>query len=290
MSPTSRHGDPAMFMVSVDQRLLIDRQEGEWKRKLEIRYWSHTGGMCGRPVAACAQLATERNQEAFPGRDLGLSGVCRPLALCVARRSGRPAPSGSSGSVQMFRRAQTRMARCPSIRRMNPASRCVLRLGGPCSPACTDHAYGGCRPPPCFCCSPPRCRRPVTTARSPPSGRGTAARPSPWRARGDAVRSSPSRNPNRNLRHRRPHRLPPLPHRPHRPHRLHRHLRHLRRLRQLRHLCLHPHPQNRIRSPRHRGPPCAPHRRPRHPSHFPPTRNRRARHHGPGRHWSHSPF
>ncbi|MFE9909792.1 hypothetical protein [Streptomyces clavifer] len=45
----SRHGDPAMFMVSVDQRLLIDRQESEWKRKLEIRYWSHTGGMCIGP-------------------------------------------------------------------------------------------------------------------------------------------------------------------------------------------------------------------------------------------------
>lgn len=49
MSPTSRHGDPAMFMVSVDQRLLIVRQESEWKRKLEIRYWSHTSGMCNRP-------------------------------------------------------------------------------------------------------------------------------------------------------------------------------------------------------------------------------------------------
>ncbi|CAD5918539.1 protein of unknown function [Streptomyces sp. KY75] len=43
-----RHGDPAMFMVSVDQRLLIDRQESEWKRKLGIRYWSHSGGNNGR--------------------------------------------------------------------------------------------------------------------------------------------------------------------------------------------------------------------------------------------------
>lgn len=53
MSPTSRHGDPAMFMVSVDQRLLIDRQESERKRKLAVRYWSHTSGMCNRPVAKC---------------------------------------------------------------------------------------------------------------------------------------------------------------------------------------------------------------------------------------------
>ncbi|MEU3208707.1 RNA methyltransferase, partial [Streptomyces cyaneofuscatus] len=41
-----------MFMVSVDQRLLIDRQESEWKRKSGIRYWSHSGGNNGRSVAA----------------------------------------------------------------------------------------------------------------------------------------------------------------------------------------------------------------------------------------------
>lgn len=45
----SRHGDPAMFMVSVDQRLLIDRQESEWKRQLQIRYWSHAAHMSTGP-------------------------------------------------------------------------------------------------------------------------------------------------------------------------------------------------------------------------------------------------
>ena len=49
-----------MFMVSDDQRLLIDRQESEQKRKLSIRYWSHTSGMCNRPVAACEHAATDR--------------------------------------------------------------------------------------------------------------------------------------------------------------------------------------------------------------------------------------
>lgn len=42
-----------MFMVSIDQRLLTHRQESERKRKLAVRYWSHTRGMCNRPVAAC---------------------------------------------------------------------------------------------------------------------------------------------------------------------------------------------------------------------------------------------
>jgi len=41
-----------MFMVSVNQRLLIDRQESEGKRKLAVRYWSHSHGMCNRLVAA----------------------------------------------------------------------------------------------------------------------------------------------------------------------------------------------------------------------------------------------
>lgn len=61
MSPTSRHGDPAMFMVSVDQRLLIGRQESEWKRKLAIRYWSHSGGIGSRSVAARMLTATDRH-------------------------------------------------------------------------------------------------------------------------------------------------------------------------------------------------------------------------------------
>ena len=55
-----------MFMVSVDQRLLIVRQESERKRKFEIRYWSHAGGMCGRSVAACAHSATDRYHGVFP--------------------------------------------------------------------------------------------------------------------------------------------------------------------------------------------------------------------------------
>ncbi len=63
MSPTSRHGDPAMFMVSVDQRLLIVRQESEWKRKFAIRYWSHSGGISSRPVAARTRAATDRHSE-----------------------------------------------------------------------------------------------------------------------------------------------------------------------------------------------------------------------------------
>lgn len=67
MSPTSRHGDPAMFMVSVDQRLLIDCQESERKRKLAVRYWSHTTGMCNHAVAACDIRRRTGPGEVMPG-------------------------------------------------------------------------------------------------------------------------------------------------------------------------------------------------------------------------------
>lgn len=341
MSPTSRHDDPAMFMVSVNQRLLIVRQESEWKRKLEIRNWSHPDDMCNSRRSACPRrdgpaprTGAKRTDRASPRGSSGrrthhLPSTVRPLTAWVPTghaatrpagvpprtaggrppRARRPGPRGAAVTemwpdVRYRRRQALRRTNMDVPISLHQANQLHLRRVSPqrgsCSPACTDHAQRGSRPPPsCSGSSPYRCPPPVTAAPSPSSARGTATPPWPCPAR----TASPRRRPRRPLRHhrrpRRPLRHRRRPHHPRRPprhrRRPHRHRRHLRP-RHLRHRCAnrnrnrnlrrHPssHRRRRHRPPRH--PPPA--RRPPAPvrSRSPRTANRPARPGTPGPRWS----